>query len=66
VGKIENARRFVVVDGNVERFYSAEIRNYFEYHGIDTKLSPFPAERRISPWKITSPFWAIGFFSDPS
>ena len=43
VGKIENARRFVVVDGNVERFYSAEIRNYFEYHGIDTKIITFPS-----------------------
>ena len=43
VGKIENARRFVVVDGNVERSYSAEIRNYFEYHGIDTKIITFPS-----------------------
>ena len=43
VGKIENARRFVVVDRNVERFYSAEIRNYFEYHRIDTKIITFPS-----------------------
>ena len=43
VGKIENARRFVVVDGNVERCYSAEIRNYFEYHGVDTKIITFPS-----------------------
>jgi 3-dehydroquinate synthase len=43
VGKIENARRFVVVDRNVERFYSAEIRNYFEYHSIDTKIITFPS-----------------------
>ena len=43
VGKIENARRFVVVDRNVERFYSAEIRNYFDYHRIDTKIITFPS-----------------------
>jgi len=42
VGKTENARRFVVVDGNVARYYSAEIRNYFAYHRIDAKIVAFP------------------------
>ena len=26
VGRLENARRFIVVDGNVERYYSAQMR----------------------------------------
>ncbi len=42
VGKIENARRFVVVDGNVEKYYSSEIRNYFAHHRIDAKIIAFP------------------------
>jgi 2-epi-5-epi-valiolone synthase len=43
VGRLENARRFVVVDGNVARYYSAEIRNYFASHKIDAKIITFPA-----------------------
>jgi len=42
VGKTENARRFVVVDANVERYYSAQIRNYFAYHRVDAKIVAFP------------------------
>ncbi|MCL5611939.1 MAG: sedoheptulose 7-phosphate cyclase [Chloroflexi bacterium] len=42
VGRIENARRFVVVDGNVERNYSAEIRNYFSHHRVEAKIITFP------------------------
>ncbi len=42
VGKIENARRFVVVDYNVERNYSAEIRNYFSHHRVEAKIVTFP------------------------
>ncbi len=42
VGKIENARRFVVVDSNVERNFSAEIRNYFSHHRVEAKIITFP------------------------
>jgi len=42
VGEIKNARRFVVVDSNVQRYYSAEIRNYFAHHQIDAKIITFP------------------------
>lgn len=43
VGRIEGARRFVVVDGNVARYYSAEIHNYFSHHKIEAKIITFPA-----------------------
>ena len=42
VGRIENGRRFVVVDSNVERIYSAEIRNYFSHHQVEAKIITFP------------------------
>ena len=42
VGKTKNARRFVVVDSNVERYYSAQIRNYFAHHRIDAKIITLP------------------------
>lgn len=42
VGRIEDARRFVVVDANVERHFSAEIRNYFSHHHIEAKIVTFP------------------------
>ncbi len=38
VGRTDHARRFVVVDSNVEKIYSAEIRDYFLQHGIDAKI----------------------------
>ena len=41
-GKAEHNRRFVVVDANVERYRSAEIRNYFAQHGIEAKIITFP------------------------
>ena len=34
IGKQQNARRFVVVDANVEKYFSAEIRYYFEYYKV--------------------------------
>ncbi|MBE7432408.1 MAG: sedoheptulose 7-phosphate cyclase [Anaerolineales bacterium] len=42
VGRKEDARRFVVVDENVERHFSAEIRNYFSHHHIEAKIVTFP------------------------
>ena len=35
-------RRFIVIDSNVEKYYSAEIRNYFLHHGINAKIVTFP------------------------
>ncbi len=42
VGRVKNARRFVVVDANVERYYSAEIRKYFAHHGVEARIITFP------------------------
>lgn len=42
VGKIEDARRFIVVDSNVEKYYSTEIRDYFSHHHIEAKIVTFP------------------------
>ncbi len=42
MGRNEDARRFVVVDENVEKHLSAEIRDYFRYHHIDAKVITFP------------------------
>jgi 3-dehydroquinate synthase len=41
VGKKENTRRFVVVDSNIEKYYSSEIRDYFKFHKIDAKILTF-------------------------
>ncbi|MBI3739726.1 MAG: sedoheptulose 7-phosphate cyclase [Chloroflexi bacterium] len=41
-GRIEDARRFVVVDSNVEKHFSTEIRNYFLHHHIEAKVITFP------------------------
>lgn len=42
VGKIEDARRFVVVDANVEKHHGAAIRAYFEYHHVEARFVIFP------------------------
>jgi 3-dehydroquinate synthetase len=42
VGRIEGARRFVVVDSNVEKYYATAIRDYFAYHHVDAKIVTFP------------------------
>lgn len=42
-GRIEDSRRFVVVDSNVEKYFSTEIRNYFSYHHIEIKIVAFPS-----------------------
>jgi 3-dehydroquinate synthase len=41
VGRIENGRRFVVVDENVERNYSSELRDYFSHHRVDARIITF-------------------------
>lgn len=38
----ESKRRFIVIDANIEKYYAADIRNYFWHHGIDAKIVTFP------------------------
>lgn len=40
VGKVENSRRFVVIDHNVERLHAAELRQYFDCHGVNARIVP--------------------------
>ncbi len=42
-GKKQNARRFVIVDANVEKYFSTAIREYFNHHKIDAKILIFPS-----------------------
>ncbi len=42
VGRVQNARRFVVVDANVERSYAKSIRAYFSHHGVEARVISFP------------------------
>jgi 3-dehydroquinate synthetase len=41
VGKLEHARRFVVVDSNVQRYYGPSIRSYFSQNQIEARIIPF-------------------------
>lgn len=41
-GRTAGARRFVVVDAKVEEYYSAGIRDYFRYHGVEAKVVTLP------------------------
>lgn len=43
VGKKENTRRFVVVDSNVEKYFSTQIRDYFSFHKVDARILVFPS-----------------------
>lgn len=43
VGRTENARRFVVVDVNIDRHHSRAIRDYFSLNGIEARVVPFSA-----------------------
>ena len=42
-GKRENSRRFVIVDANVDTYFSKAMREYFDYHKINTKILVFPS-----------------------
>src|SRR5512134_74449 len=42
-GKKENARRFIVLDENVDKYFSGNIREYFNFHHIETKVLVFPS-----------------------
>ncbi|MBL8103334.1 MAG: sedoheptulose 7-phosphate cyclase [Anaerolineales bacterium] len=44
VGKIEDARRFVVVDANVEKYHAKAIREYFAHHHVEAKIVVFPGD----------------------
>ena len=41
-GRIEDTRRFIVVDNNVEKHYASAIRDYFAYHCVDARIVTFP------------------------
>ena len=41
VGKLEHARRFVVVDSNVMLYYGQAIRDYFATNQVDARIIPF-------------------------
>lgn len=41
-GRVENARRFVVVDANVARYHTGKIQRYFAQHGVEAKMVTFP------------------------
>lgn len=43
IGKQTNARRFVIVDSNVEKHFSSQIRDYFDIHKIDARVLVFPS-----------------------
>lgn len=42
-GKKENTRRFILVDENVDKYFSKEIREYFNVHAIETRIMVFPS-----------------------
>ncbi|MEN9564311.1 MAG: hypothetical protein RIR73_2555 [Chloroflexota bacterium] len=41
-GRIEDSRRFVVVDASIEKQYRSAIYDYFKYHHIEAKVVAFP------------------------
>jgi 3-dehydroquinate synthase len=43
IGKRKDTRRFVIVDSNVERYFSVQIRDYFDHHNIDARVLVFPS-----------------------
>ncbi len=43
VGRSRDARRFVIVDENVEKYFSTQIRDYFDFHKIDARVLLFPS-----------------------
>ncbi|HNB36315.1 MAG TPA: hypothetical protein PK414_08845, partial [Anaerolineales bacterium] len=42
IGRIEDSRRFVVVDANVAEHSLDEIQKYFDYHHVEAKIVTFP------------------------
>jgi 3-dehydroquinate synthetase len=41
VGRVTGARRFVVVDSNVEKYNAPAIRNYFHKNQVEARIIPF-------------------------
>ncbi len=42
VGKIEDARRFIILDENVAKHYASAIGDYFAYHHVEVKIATSP------------------------
>ena len=56
-GKGENTRRFVIVDVNVEKYFSNEIREYFNFHKVDAKILVFPSGEKNK--SVESYLWIL-------
>lgn len=57
IGKRENSRRFVIVDSNVDKYFSAQIREYFQYHRVDAKVLVFPSGEQNKT--VDNYFWVL-------
>jgi 2-epi-5-epi-valiolone synthase len=57
-GKKANTRRFVIVDANVEKYFSRAIREYFNYHKIDAKILAFPSGEKNK--SVENYLWILG------
>jgi len=42
-GWVKNSCRFVVIDSNVEKYYSSDLQRYFSHHGVNAKIVTFPS-----------------------
>ena len=57
-GKRENARRFIIVDANVDKHFSKAMREYFNYHKIDAKIMVFPSGEKNK--SVDNYLWILG------
>lgn len=57
-GKKADTRRFVIVDANVEKYFSKAIREYFNYHKIDAKILVFPSGEKNK--SMENYLWILG------
>lgn len=42
-GKRKNSRRFVIMDANVNTYFSKAIKDYFDFHQVETRIFVFPS-----------------------
>jgi 2-epi-5-epi-valiolone synthase len=57
IGKREDTRRFVIVDTNVHEHFSNAIREYFNFHRIDTSILVFPSGEKNK--SVDSYLWIL-------
>ncbi|MEP6895096.1 MAG: sedoheptulose 7-phosphate cyclase [Chloroflexota bacterium] len=58
VGKREHSRRFIIVDANVEQYFSTQIKAYFDFHKIDTRILIFPSGEKNKT--VDNYLWILG------